>query len=559
MNKVVLGILPALLATACTTQSVGTTNLENVQEILGTKLGQKLDIGALVSSRLGSDEKLFRQLPSAKTSITIKLALITQAVETIAVTSEWISEDGVSTVITDALVAAADRGVDVRVVFDGRGVVETSANLQRLLAAENVSVAVYKPEKSLGDKVAQSFDPLAADAVQTPLQLNLLVVDDLAAVAGARSWLQSDYKAQAVLLVRSDYLIIGEDVDVLDQAVEVYSANAHLLKPEAGSPSTSTQQRLPSYLTPESTLSENLELVLSNVNDSQWFNGDLCVATPKSLSMSEGDDCRSAFSKPAASMTILATYPIVGEDGLSWLKGRIDNDQKVSIVGNSLSASKSLPLFASYSADRKSLLGLGVELYEMKPLVLDGVKKQSGSDHSGQGVSTDDQEIVNSAQEESDASDKDFTWFKFGLDNKRQKQKPPSATNKSEKTKSDKADKIVDRVGAKAILLPNRLFVGSVNVSFGDEEASGLLFSGSKLSEVLKNNLSDTLKERAYQLEYAFSPSAAPGKNRAKKSAYSVEWVDLETGKGETSEPGSSIWDRLGVDVLQVFSGDSEI
>ncbi|CAA0122147.1 Cardiolipin synthase C [BD1-7 clade bacterium] len=559
MNKVVLGILPALLATACATQSVGTTNPENVQEISGTKLGQKLDIGALVSSRLGSDEKLFHQLPSAKASIAIKLALITQAVETIAVTSEWISDDGVSTVITDALVAAADRGVDVSVVLDGRGVEEASTNLQRLLITENVRVAVYIPEKILGDKVAQSFDPLASEAAQTPLQLNLLVVDDLAAVAGARSWLQSDYKTQAVPLVRSDYLIIGEDVDVLDQAVEVYSANAHLLKPEAGSPSMSTQQRLPSYLMPVNTLSENLKVVLSNANSSQWFSGDLCVATPKSLSMSDGDRCRSAFSKPVASMTILATYPIVGEDGLNWLTERIDNDQKVSIVGNSLSASKSLPLFASYSADRKSLLSLGVELYEVKPLVLGDVEVKLRPDHLGQGASADNQEVVNSEQAESDADDKDFTWFKFGLDNKRQKQTPPSVTKKSEKTKSDKADKIVDRVGAKAILLPKQLFVGSVNVSFGDEEASGLLFSDSKLPDVLKNNLSNTLKERAYQLEYAFSPSAAPGKNRAKKSAYSVEWVDLEAGKAETSEPGSSIWDRLGVDVLQVFSGDSKI
>ncbi|MEO8012649.1 MAG: phospholipase D family protein [Polaromonas sp.] len=412
--------------------------------------------------------------------------------------------------LLEALHSAAERGVRVRLLLDDNNTVGMDALLAALDQHAHIEVRLFNPFKVRG------FRPLGYLTEFSRLNRRMhnksFTADNQASILGGRN-VGDEYfgVGDGMLFADLDVLAIGQVVDAVSTDFDLYWASAssypvsQLLAPapvgqlrkvsehDAGASRDPAAQAYVQAVQQATFVRRMVEGTLAL----EWAPTHLVSDDPaKVLAKALQQDLmlprlKQVLQAPTESMELVSPYFVPTADGVQALVALRQQGVRIRVLTNSLEATDVAAVHAGYARRRKALLEAGVTLYELK--------KQPFEATTAKGL---------------------------GLGGS-------SSASLHAKTFS------VDRA---------RLFVGSFN--FDPRSAAlntemGLLISSPRLAGQVADGFDQELPAQAYQVMLSED-----------KSAGGLRWLSQDA-QGQpvvdTTEPGTSWWQRAGVSFLSLL------
>ena len=305
------------------------------------------------------------------------------------------SADNVGLIAVERLLAAAERGVQVRLLVDDLLVDGDSLILLALNAHPNVAVRIYNPSINIGKNMAGKLTSMAANfrRVNQRMHNKTFIVDKRVAITGGRNVADEYFDFNREFLFRDrDVLVFGPEVPQVSSSFDAFWTSdlswpleLVLEKPDDFDPPL-VWDKLHRYACDPArfvpTFRERIErvpetwAVLSREGHLVWsdkvrFVSDLPGKNMQKRSLKGGGASTDAMihllEGAKESILIQSPYVVLTKLGLGLLRSAIERGVKVHILTNSLASTDNYPAFSGYKRVRKKLLELGVELFEFRP------------------------------------------------------------------------------------------------------------------------------------------------------------------------------------------------
>ena len=319
--------------------------------------------------------------------------LARNATRSIDVQTFIFAADNVGLIAVDALLLAAERGVQVRLLVDDTLPHGDEEVLLALSMHPNAEVRIYNSNINVGKSRSEQLENALGDfqGINQRMHNKLLVVDGQAVITGGRNIAEEyfdfdedyNFRDRDVLLLGGGVIAAQESFDVywthgLSQPIEI------VIKKSLAVPAERAWAGLHSYSCDPANFLPNFrervyrfpaELERARVegdfhvvekvayisdapgkNEGGWTGGG--IATDALVDLVRGAD---------KSVTIQTPYLVTTELGLGLFAEAEARGVEVRILTNSLAVTDNLAAFAGYRAGRESLLRVGVDLYELKP------------------------------------------------------------------------------------------------------------------------------------------------------------------------------------------------
>ncbi|WP_099826760.1 phospholipase D family protein [Oceaniglobus indicus] len=291
--------------------------------------------------------------------------------------------DLTGTLLLDALMRAAERGVRVRLLVDDNGTAGLDPELAALNAHENAEVRIYNPFNLRRFKVlSYGFDFFR---LNRRMHNKSLTVDGAATILGGRN-IGDEYfdTGPTALYVDLDVLAVGDIVgEVADDFDRYWAARAvHPAGPIVGrapddNPITARVERLADdpqladyrRIVAESDLIRDLGTGRLGL---EWTDVVLVSDDPvKGQGAVAREDLLAsrlahAVGRIETRFDGITPYFVPGVAGVRAFETLEDRGVQVRMLTNSLVATDVLPVHAGYAKRRRDLLAAGVELFELK-------------------------------------------------------------------------------------------------------------------------------------------------------------------------------------------------
>jgi putative cardiolipin synthase len=289
--------------------------------------------------------------------------------------------------LLEALQAAADRGVRVRLLLDDNGI---AASMDEELAVLDthplIEVRLFNPF------VFRPFKPLGFvtdfSRANRRMHNKSFTADNALTILGGRNIGDEYFGAtDGVLFADLDVLAMGPVVDRISDSFDAYwaSASAYPIASLVDPPSAETLaaigdrmakvdrselaavykkavRELPSY---GAMIRGDLQLI--------WAAAHLLVDDPaKGLALAAPEQLllhhmREAVGVPARALDLVSPYFVPTDSGTDYFADLARRGVAVRILTNSLAATDVLPVHSGYARHRQRLLAAGAALYELKP------------------------------------------------------------------------------------------------------------------------------------------------------------------------------------------------
>ncbi len=308
--------------------------------------------------------------------------------------------------IAQTLLAAADRGVRVRLLLDDMDGRAKNAGMAALDAHPNIEVRMFNPLPSRSGTMAALGD-LAGDARRLNRRMHnkTWIADNRIAIIGGRN-LGDEYfgASEETNFVDLDFAIVGPLVQEASASFDRYwnyeaTYPMAILSPDEVSEEALAQVRPMLAAALEDTKKsaygdllrrdDAVKRILSGDWPMSWASESRFIADDPSKISQQPDKVVSgvmAVIKPIMigaeqDLTIISPYFVPGDQGTDALVRVAKADRRVRILTNSLAANDVAAVYGGYSKYRKDLLEGGVELWELKPEP--HAKGKKSSDGSG--------------------------------------------------------------------------------------------------------------------------------------------------------------------------------
>ncbi len=321
------------------------------------------------------------------------------------------------------LLAAADRGVHVRLLLDDTTTIGGERSFAALDQHPNIEVRFFNPfrTRSRGTWAERSLEFLFDfGRLNRRMHNKVWIADDSYAIIGGRN-ISDEY-----------YLISDErdfrDLDLLVAGRAAESASAvfdrfwnsrwavpalHLTPPRAGR-LEALRRRLAEFCAhqkrfpyPDNPAPDEAERVLdASVPGLEWAPVEVLADEPEKIeSAGKSEIARRLVDETASvrrSLRIEVAYLSLPAASVEWLSTLVRRGVSVRVLTNSLATTDVLAAHAGYEATRRRLLEAGVELHELRPRGHAPVKrlvapvKSRASLHSKAVVFDDDRVFVGS-------------------------------------------------------------------------------------------------------------------------------------------------------------------
>jgi len=355
--------------------------------------GDHTTLGRVLGAQSGEHPGLsgIQVVTSAQTAFALRAALADAADRTLDLQYYGAGDDLTSNLLLLRVVAAADRGVRVRVLLDD--IHPATRTFARRAAAANpgIQVRLFNPfffggTWSVSRLVEFMFD---AERLNRRMHNKLWVTDNAAAMAGSRN-LGDEYFGvhETANFNDVDLLAVGPIVQELSRAFDTYwnSAAAVPLEGIGEVPDADEGARV------RETLQSRVQ-TCHGAPPCQWLasgglagalrSGSVALSWARALAIYDHPDLdKSAVvsgiehgmsdDQPSASATqgellIMSPYFIPEEDGRRHLAEMVERGVRVAVLTNSLASTDSTAAHAGYARHRVELLRSGVALYEARP------------------------------------------------------------------------------------------------------------------------------------------------------------------------------------------------
>jgi putative cardiolipin synthase len=424
-------------------------------------------------------------------------------------------QDTVGRLLIKELLAAADRGVRVRMLIDDMYGGEADAVWSALDAHPEIEVRLFNPFVRGRSKNLQFITRIKT--VNHRMHSKTYTVDNQASIVGGRNIGDEYFAADKELAFADlDVMAIGPVVREVSQEFDQYwnSEHAYPVATLTGAAKAGALETLRSDLAAfsrEKTTSayidalEHSPLAQSLKNKSVRFSiADAKVLHDAPEKMTRGDDWKAELlmsqlapfiQQATEEFVLVSPYFVPGQRGADALCGMSKKGVRVRVLTNSLASNDVSAVHAGYKRHRKQLLQCGVQLYELN----EQIKKQEGER---------------------------FTWL-------------PGLSKSSLHAKTMAIDK-------------KMMFVGSFNFdprSLYINNEIGILFSEPQLAANASTHFDAHVERVAFRVELVGD----------EKGDGSLRWTGTEDGKTVVfnSEPYAGFWKKLGVNLILILPIDS--
>ncbi len=297
--------------------------------------------------------------------------------------------------LVQEVLAAADRGVRVRLLLDDNTTAGSDNMLLALNSHANVTVRLFNP--FIMRRVRAPTYIFDLHRVNRRMHNKSLTVDGVASIVGGRNIGDEYFSAHADFeFADMDVLTVGAVVPQIAKSFDDYwnSKSAYpleaIVKPRVTPVLGSLQQRVKDLI--ETEVAQNYDQHVSSTPlvtsggqvDFDWLPVELVVDDPaKGL----GDipkrkllfsSLEKKLGSVESSINVATAYFVPGRIGSVYLGRAARTGKTVRVLTNSLASNDVIPVHAGYARYRKRLLRHGVALHEMRRFREDKPVRRSG-------------------------------------------------------------------------------------------------------------------------------------------------------------------------------------
>ena len=333
----------------------------------------------------------FRLLTKATNALMSRVALADQAATSIDLQTFIFNDDPTGRLVADRLLAAADRGVRVRLLVDAIESPDPKL-FDALDAHDNVEVRLFNPFGSRDPGKLSTMLQMLREfgRLNRRMHNKSFIVDNRVAIIGGRNIGDEYFDADEGSNFRDlDLLAIGPVVRNASQAFDKYWND------EAAVPTRAYGSRhddpesldaLRARLDKSARKFEQSDYALAvlaelphgatEVRPGDWFSGPAeVVADQPAKTEARGDQpqlsigprLRQVLESAQSEVVMTSPYFVPGDDDIRLLIDLARRGVKVSVLTNSLASTDHAAVHAAYAERRRALLEGGVRLFELRP------------------------------------------------------------------------------------------------------------------------------------------------------------------------------------------------
>ncbi len=303
-------------------------------------------------------------------------------------------DDGTGSYLAYLLLAAADRGVQVRLLVDDFDARSRNAGFAALDAHPNIAVRLFNPLASREGKLSGLAEMAGSfSRLNHRMHNKSWIADNRVAIVGGRNLGDEYFGASAeVNFVDLDFAMVGPVVRDASASFDAYwnsraAFPMALLDPDAVTPEALAVLRTilderavageQSRYAAELRASDSIQRLIEGDWPMEW-TGTYQFVSDDPLKATLDDDVLSrsrvvgvlmpALQASTDRVTIVSPYFVPGESGTARLVEGAQAGRKVRILTNSLIANDVAAVHGGYSRYREALIDGGVALWELKPL-----------------------------------------------------------------------------------------------------------------------------------------------------------------------------------------------
>jgi cardiolipin synthase C len=336
----------------------------------------------------------FRLLTGSKNALLRRIVLADQAVHTIDLQYYIFNNDATGRLVADHLLAAADRGVRVRLLLDDINLTAEDRLLDALDAHPNIQVRRFNPFHTRAPSVLSKVAQFMVDGSRLNRRMHnkSYIVDNTVAVVGGRNIGDAYFGAGEDTNFRDlDVVAIGPVVTAASLAFDDYwnSDFAYPVKAFRGVRATSAdldglrkalKHDARQFDASDYAQEANEAMPAGPSADREghwcWGSAELVADQPQKIEMGEdvpslriGPKLKAVMDTATSEVVLISPYFVPGESGENYLVGLARRGVDVRVLTNSLASTDEPAAHAGYSHYRSQLLAGGVHLFELRPAV----------------------------------------------------------------------------------------------------------------------------------------------------------------------------------------------
>jgi len=334
----------------------------------------------------------FEMLPDGRESFLARLAMVEAAQRTLDVQYYIWRDDVVGTTFADRLLAAADRGVKVRLLLDNTTDAQVEVSSAALAAHPNIQVAFFNPLTDLKGIFAGNPIPVIGeiDRMQSRMHNKVMIADGTLVMGGGRNLGDTYFGIHRKHNMRDlDFIAAGPVVDASAKSFELYwrspltrmgdqtkitdrereklrDLRKHVLRKKRALAAKSGRP-YPLAL----SRAESLGVLHQLVNRMIWAEYDF-VADPPERMMRQGQvaspvsqKIEGAVREARSEVVMHAAYFIPQNDTLELLREATARGVHVQVLTNSLASIDGVAAMAGIANRRAGVLDSGVSFFEL--------------------------------------------------------------------------------------------------------------------------------------------------------------------------------------------------
>ncbi|WP_424932486.1 phospholipase D-like domain-containing protein [Amaricoccus macauensis] len=327
----------------------------------------------------------FIPLTDGNDALGARLSMIERAEGRIDLQSFLIKPDKAGSLVSLALMEAADRGVTVRLLFDDVFTKANDRQLALLASHPGIDVRLFNPLSRRSPTVVNYA--LDFGRVNRRMHNKAFVVDDGLAIVGGRNIADEYYQIDTESeFADFDLFVVGPVVEEISDAFETFWSDEWSVPIEA----LRREEPAIDVVAVEAGLQAQADTAAAGIYERavgsayladvragrvplQTGYAQVVTDTPVKLRETVADGTRplaetlmGQIAGAETQVTILTPYFVPEDWGADLLSGLPANGVRVRIVTNSLAATNHPYVHAGYMRHRKRLLAAGVELYEIR-------------------------------------------------------------------------------------------------------------------------------------------------------------------------------------------------
>jgi cardiolipin synthase C len=358
-----------------------------------TRIGRQLAAAKAAHPGLSG----FRLLPVGSDSFLLRMQMARAAERTLDVQYYLIQSDNTGQLLIETLLAAADRGVRVRVLLDDAGSFGRDAQIRTLAGYRNVELRLFNPFIYRGEVAFLHLAEYVGGAARLHYRMHnkTFIADNEVGIVGGRN-IGDEYFQGGSDVEFGDYDIIaaGPVVKDISKSFDAFWNSALAIPIEALAQRAPTDGELEAYRTTLAahrarmveigapyTLALQRDALLGGMLGGAtalvWAKAEVIYDSPEKAKVEAGELAGRLLrkrlgdfaSQVRGELIVVSPYVIPGPAGMKFFEELRGREVAVSILTNSL-ASSDVPLVHSgYQAFRAPLLEHGVALYEVRPVL----------------------------------------------------------------------------------------------------------------------------------------------------------------------------------------------